>query len=39
MQTKKFKFQANTKSASVTPLQSEGYPNASSNLDNQLFIK
>ena len=34
-----FKFKANEKSASVTPLQSDVYPNASSNLDDQLFFK
>ena len=33
------KFQADKKSPSVTPLQSEGYSKASSNLDDQLFIE
>ena len=33
------KFQADKRSISVTPLQSEGYPEANSNLDYRLFIK
>ena len=31
-----FKFRADEKPVSVMPLQSEGYPEASSNLDEQL---
>ena len=34
-----FKFHADLKPALVTPLQSESYPKASSNLYNQSFIK
>ena len=34
-----FKFKADEKPVSVMPLQIEGYPEASSNLYDQLFIK